>query len=113
MIEVAEDIIAVLAADPNAEVKVTLEIQVGFPVWSFPIKLGALSRRMRGHLVQKRGLGMRAGNREPVAEQPVARTELTATEQQQPMAEMMQLARELDKMHVPGVYRLSPTSSER
>jgi uncharacterized protein len=31
MVEVAEEIIAVLAADPNADVKVTLEIQVGFP----------------------------------------------------------------------------------
>ena len=31
MVEVAEEIIAVLAADPNAEVKVTVEIQVNFP----------------------------------------------------------------------------------
>ena len=31
LVQVAEEIIAVLAADPNAEVKVTLEIQVGFP----------------------------------------------------------------------------------
>ena len=31
MVEVADEIIAVLAADPNAEVKVTVEIQVNFP----------------------------------------------------------------------------------
>jgi uncharacterized protein len=31
MVEVAEEIIAVLAADPNAEVKVAVEIQVSFP----------------------------------------------------------------------------------
>jgi hypothetical protein len=31
LVEVAEEIIAVLAADPNAEVKVTVEIQVNFP----------------------------------------------------------------------------------
>ena len=31
MVQVAEEIIAVLAADPNAEVKVTVEIQVDFP----------------------------------------------------------------------------------
>ena len=31
MVEVAEEIIAVLAADPNAEVNVTVEIQVSFP----------------------------------------------------------------------------------
>jgi len=31
LVQVAEEIIAVLAADPNADVKVTLEIQVGFP----------------------------------------------------------------------------------
>lgn len=31
MVEVAEEIIAVLAADPNAEVKVAVEIQVNFP----------------------------------------------------------------------------------
>jgi len=31
LVQVADEIIAVLAADPNAEVKVTLEIQVGFP----------------------------------------------------------------------------------
>jgi len=31
MVEVAEEIIAVLAVDPNAEVKVTVEIQVNFP----------------------------------------------------------------------------------
>jgi len=31
MVEVAEEIIAVLAADPNAEVNVTVEIQVNFP----------------------------------------------------------------------------------
>ena len=31
MVELAEAIIAVLAADPNAEVKVTVEIQVNFP----------------------------------------------------------------------------------
>ena len=31
LVQVAEEIIAVLAADPNAEVKVTLEIEVGFP----------------------------------------------------------------------------------
>jgi predicted AAA+ superfamily ATPase len=31
MVEVAEEIIAVLAADPNAEVKVSVEIQVNFP----------------------------------------------------------------------------------
>jgi uncharacterized protein len=31
MVEVAEEIIAVLAADPHAEVKVTVEIQVNFP----------------------------------------------------------------------------------
>jgi predicted AAA+ superfamily ATPase len=31
LVQVAEEVIAVLAADPNAEVKVTLEIQVGFP----------------------------------------------------------------------------------
>jgi len=31
MVQVAEEIIAVLAADPNAEVKVTVEIQVSFP----------------------------------------------------------------------------------
>ena len=31
LVQVAEEIIAVLAADPNADVKVTLEIQVAFP----------------------------------------------------------------------------------
>ncbi len=31
MVQVAEEIIAVLAADPNAEVKVAVEIQVNFP----------------------------------------------------------------------------------
>ena len=31
LVQVADEIIAVLAADPNADVKVTLEIQVGFP----------------------------------------------------------------------------------
>ena len=31
LVQVAEEIIAVLAADPNADVKVTLEIQVSFP----------------------------------------------------------------------------------
>jgi hypothetical protein len=31
MVQVAEEIIAVLAADPNAEVKVAVEIQVHFP----------------------------------------------------------------------------------
>ena len=31
LVQVAEEIIAVLAADPNAELKVTLEIEVGFP----------------------------------------------------------------------------------
>jgi hypothetical protein len=31
MVQVAEEIIAVLAADPNAEVNVTVEIQVNFP----------------------------------------------------------------------------------
>ncbi len=31
LVQVAEEIIAVLAADPNAEVKVTVEIQVNFP----------------------------------------------------------------------------------
>ena len=31
LVQVAEEIIAVLAADPNADVNVTLEIQVGFP----------------------------------------------------------------------------------
>jgi len=31
LVQVAEEVIAVLAADPNAEVKVTLEIQVTFP----------------------------------------------------------------------------------
>ena len=31
LVQVAEEIIAVLAADPNAEVKVTLEVQVNFP----------------------------------------------------------------------------------
>jgi hypothetical protein len=31
LVQVAEEIIAVLAADPNADVKVTLEIEVGFP----------------------------------------------------------------------------------
>ena len=31
MVEVAEEIIAVLAADPNAEVKIAVEIQVNFP----------------------------------------------------------------------------------
>lgn len=31
MVEVAEEIIAVLAGDPNAEIKVTVEIQVNFP----------------------------------------------------------------------------------
>jgi uncharacterized protein len=31
MVELAEEIIAVLAADPNAEVKVSVEIQVNFP----------------------------------------------------------------------------------
>ncbi|MBZ1351211.1 DUF499 domain-containing protein [Alcaligenaceae bacterium LF4-65] len=31
LVQVAEEIIAVLAADPNADVKVTLEIQVNFP----------------------------------------------------------------------------------
>jgi len=31
LVQVAEEVIAVLAADPNAEVMVTLEIQVGFP----------------------------------------------------------------------------------
>ena len=29
--EVAEEIIAMLAADPNADVKITLEIQAAFP----------------------------------------------------------------------------------
>lgn len=32
LVQVAEEIIAVLAADPNAEVNVTLEIQVGSPM---------------------------------------------------------------------------------
>jgi hypothetical protein len=31
LVQVAEEIIAVLAADPNADVKVTVEIQVSFP----------------------------------------------------------------------------------
>ena len=31
LVEVADEIIAVLATDPNAEVKVTVEIQVNFP----------------------------------------------------------------------------------
>ena len=31
LVQVAEEIIAVLAADPDADVKVTMEIQVGFP----------------------------------------------------------------------------------
>jgi len=31
MVQVAEEIIAVLAADPNAEVKVAVEIQANFP----------------------------------------------------------------------------------
>lgn len=31
MVQVAEEIIAVLAADPNAEVNITVEIQVNFP----------------------------------------------------------------------------------
>jgi hypothetical protein len=31
LVQVAEEIIAVLAADPNADIKVTLEIQVNFP----------------------------------------------------------------------------------
>lgn len=31
LVEVAEEIIAVLAADPNADVKVTLKIEVAFP----------------------------------------------------------------------------------
>ncbi len=31
MVQVAEEIIAVLAADPNAEVKVAVEIQGNFP----------------------------------------------------------------------------------
>ena len=31
LVQVADEIIAILAADPNADVKVTLEIQVGFP----------------------------------------------------------------------------------
>ena len=31
LVQVAEEIIAVLAADPNADVKVTVEIQVNFP----------------------------------------------------------------------------------
>jgi hypothetical protein len=31
LVQVAEEIIAVLAADPNADLKVTLEIQVSFP----------------------------------------------------------------------------------
>jgi len=40
-----------------------------------------------------------------VQEQPIARTELTPTEQQL-MTEMMQLARKLDKKNVLGVYRI-------
>jgi hypothetical protein len=31
MVEVAEEIIAVLASDPNAEIRVSVEIQVNFP----------------------------------------------------------------------------------
>lgn len=31
MVQVAEETIAVLAADPNAEVNMTVEIQVNFP----------------------------------------------------------------------------------
>ena len=31
MVQVAEEIIAVLAADPNADVKVVVEIQANFP----------------------------------------------------------------------------------
>jgi len=31
LVQVAEEIIAVLAADPDADVNVTMEIQVGFP----------------------------------------------------------------------------------
>jgi hypothetical protein len=31
MVEVAEEVIAVIAADPNADVKVSVEIQVRFP----------------------------------------------------------------------------------
>jgi hypothetical protein len=31
LVQVAEEIIAVLAADPNADVKVAVEIQVSFP----------------------------------------------------------------------------------
>lgn len=31
LVQVAEEIIAVLAADPNADVKVTVEIQATFP----------------------------------------------------------------------------------
>lgn len=31
LVQVAEEIIAVLVADPNADIKITLEIQVGFP----------------------------------------------------------------------------------
>lgn len=31
LVEVADEIIAVLATDPNAEVEVTVEIQVNFP----------------------------------------------------------------------------------
>lgn len=31
MVQVAEEIIALLTADPNAEVNVTVEVQVSFP----------------------------------------------------------------------------------